>query len=160
VGSNDIATRLSENQEFVKDVAMKANTSLPIGTILIWWGVRSNIPSGWAPCDGTHPEPTWPETTPNLTGKVLVGMKAGDKPSIKEAHSINIPEPARELEAGGDAKLNWGLLARNWLLAESTYRDDFYERVKKVIPRMEDHILNISAENLPRGEVYFIIRYK
>lgn len=48
--------------------------SIPIGGIIMWSGTQSEIPTGWALCDGgTY----YGRTTPNLTNRFIVG--AGDQ---------------------------------------------------------------------------------
>ncbi|MGM9579789.1 MAG: hypothetical protein ACI3U2_00975 [Anaerovibrio sp.] len=47
-------------------VASQGSNTLPIGTILPYVGNLSDIPHGWALCDGTN-------GTPNLTGRFLQG---------------------------------------------------------------------------------------
>lgn len=47
---------------FVHDV-------LPYGTIVMWYGLISSIPAGWALCDGNN-------STPNLTDKFVICAKA------------------------------------------------------------------------------------
>ena len=48
--------------------------TIPVGGIILWSGTRSDIPSGWALCDGgTY----YGHTTPNLTNRFIVG--AGDE---------------------------------------------------------------------------------
>lgn len=47
-------------------VASQGSNTLPVGTILPYIGNLSDIPHGWALCDGTN-------GTPNLTGRFLQG---------------------------------------------------------------------------------------
>lgn len=42
---------------------------LPYGSIIMWYGAKSTVPSGWAVCDGTN-------STPDLTNVFLVGAGA------------------------------------------------------------------------------------
>ena len=39
---------------------------LPFGSIIMWYGVSSNVPSGWQICDGTN-------GTPDLTNRFVIG---------------------------------------------------------------------------------------
>ena len=43
-----------------------SNTSIPSGIIVLWSGLSSNIPEGYALCDGNN-------GTPNLTDKFVIG---------------------------------------------------------------------------------------
>jgi len=45
-----------------------ANSSLPLGAIVIWSGSVSSIPSGWQLCDGTN-------NTPDLRDRFVVGAR-------------------------------------------------------------------------------------
>jgi microcystin-dependent protein len=47
------------------------SAAIPSGTIWMWYGLSSNVPTGWAICDGTN-------GTPNLKGRVPVGVDAAD----------------------------------------------------------------------------------
>lgn len=47
----------------------QAESSFPIGSIILWYGTPANVPAGWAICDGTL-------GTPNLKGRVPVGFDA------------------------------------------------------------------------------------
>lgn len=47
-----------------------------VGQIIMWYGALSDVPTGWWPCDGTAaPNGV---TTPDLRGRVPVGLKSGD----------------------------------------------------------------------------------
>lgn len=161
VGANDVADRLTNNKQFSETIASKT-PSLPIGTVLIWHGNRTGIPTGWAFCDGSYPEQGWPKKSPDLSNQVLVGASADALFSNKPAIPLIIPEPERPLEAGGMAELNKGLGdgGRNVQFSTVDQGQPFYERVKTSIPKMSNHHIPIKVENLPRAEVYFIWRYK
>ena len=49
------------------------NNSLPIGSILIWSGTVTFIPTGWQLCDGTN-------GTPDLRGRFVMGVSSGENP--------------------------------------------------------------------------------
>jgi len=61
---------------------------MPVGGIILWSGLSTNIPSGWALCDGTN-------GTPNLinrfvvgaTGSYAVGASGGSKDAIVPSHT-------------------------------------------------------------------------
>lgn len=50
------------------------NNSLPKGTIVMWYGDQSSIPTGWELCDGGRAVNDPSMTKPNLMGRVPVGM--------------------------------------------------------------------------------------
>jgi hypothetical protein len=62
--------------------------TMPVGGIILWSGLSTNIPNGWALCDGTN-------GTPNLinrfvvgaTGLYAVGASGGSKDAIVPSHS-------------------------------------------------------------------------
>ena len=64
---------------------------MPVGGIIIWYGNTSNIPTGWALCDGNdYPlsDNSGNITTPNLSGNFIVSV--GDNGgSIYTAHDTN-----------------------------------------------------------------------
>ena len=47
-------------------ISSKGSSSVPPGSIISWYGNLSNIPSGFAYCDGTN-------ETPDLRGRIIVG---------------------------------------------------------------------------------------
>lgn len=162
-GAAQVAEDLSKNKDFTRAVADKA---LPIGTILIWYGERTKIPTGWASCDGTLPESNLSKATPNFCGRVLVGMKTvgmktDDMPQIVDAEAIKVHKPAWELKPGGGAGVNEGLgdggIHVHFDNVDS--KEPFLERVQQRIPA-EDLTTTLTANNLPRAEVFYIIRYK
>lgn len=57
---------------------------LPLGTIVLWYGSTSSIPSGWTLCDGNN-------STPNLMDRVVIGAggvyTAGTEYDIGSANS-------------------------------------------------------------------------
>lgn len=55
----------------VKPYDLQNAIGVPRGAILIWAGQKSDIPPGWALCDGTN-------GTPDLRGRFVVGHKASD----------------------------------------------------------------------------------
>jgi len=65
---------LSESDEKTETVSM----SLPIGTIIMWYGSTSTIPYGWELCDGTASVHNPSITKPNLMGKFPIGLSTID----------------------------------------------------------------------------------
>lgn len=47
-----------------------AEMAIPKGTVWLWYGVSTAVPSGWSICDGTN-------GTPDMRGRVPVGVDAG-----------------------------------------------------------------------------------
>lgn len=67
-----------------------SSNSLPIGAIIMFYGNTSNIPSGWALCDGkTHNG----VTTPNLTDRFIIGCSINN-PVGKSGGQINSTKDA------------------------------------------------------------------
>lgn len=59
-----------------------ASNLIPHGVILMWHGSSSNIPSGWALCDGQN-------STPDLRDKMVVS--SGTKYSPGSVESVDYP---------------------------------------------------------------------
>ena len=84
------------------------NSYYPKGTILPYAGLLSEIPNGWALCDGTN-------DTPDLTGRFLQGTKdemgkyieAGLPNITGGVYSISSTEGAREIGAKGAFKSDY-----------------------------------------------------
>lgn len=67
-----------------------SSNSLPVGAIIMFYGNTSNIPSGWALCDGkTHNG----ITTPNLTDRFIIGCSIYN-PVGKSGGQINSTKDA------------------------------------------------------------------
>lgn len=47
--------------------------SIPVGGIIIWYGLSTAVPAGWALCDGTG-------GTPDLRSRIVRGCAAGNNP--------------------------------------------------------------------------------
>lgn len=73
---------LSESDEEEEVVSV----SVPVGTILMWYGSTSTIPYGWEICDGTASVHNPSIMKPNLMGRFPVGLSTEDsnynKPGI------------------------------------------------------------------------------
>lgn len=65
---------LSESDEKTETVSI----SLPIGTIIMWYGSTSTIPYGWELCDGTASVHNPSIIKPNLMGKFPIGLSTID----------------------------------------------------------------------------------
>jgi hypothetical protein len=65
-GGVDLDPRRAANLSWV-EYRMKAylNQFFPIGTILMWSGLTTTIPAGWALCDGLN-------GTPNMAGRIVI----------------------------------------------------------------------------------------
>ena len=50
-----------------------ANSIVPTGTVVMWSSALSNVPAGWALCDGTN-------STPDLRDRFIVGHNDGVEP--------------------------------------------------------------------------------
>ncbi|MBI4717017.1 MAG: tail fiber protein [Planctomycetes bacterium] len=53
--------------------AAQTTNGVPAGVIVMWSGTRSNIPSGWALCDGAN-------GTPDLRDRFVYGISASEEP--------------------------------------------------------------------------------
>lgn len=65
---------LSESDEEKEVVSV----SVPVGTIVMWYGSTSTIPYGWEICDGTASVHNPSITKPNLMGRFPVGLSTED----------------------------------------------------------------------------------
>lgn len=65
---------LSESDEEKEVVSV----SVPVGTILMWYGSTSTIPYGWEICDGTASVHNPSIMKPNLMGRFPVGLSTAD----------------------------------------------------------------------------------
>jgi len=76
---------LSVVQLFMNKKETTSTTSLPAGSIMMWSGTTTDIPTGWAICDGT-------QGTPDLRGRFIVGVNPADNKNTSfatyEAKSI------------------------------------------------------------------------
>lgn len=57
----------------IADTIKDPTLLVPKGAIIMWSGLISNIPAGWALCDGTN-------GTPDLRDKFIYGVSAGENP--------------------------------------------------------------------------------
>jgi len=65
---------MSESDEDSEIVSV----SVPVGTIVMWYGSTSNIPYGWEICDGTASVHNPSILKPNLMGRFPVGLSTED----------------------------------------------------------------------------------
>lgn len=79
------------------DSALKASINLPRGIILMWYGSFSNVPEGWAPCDGgTYVAPNGElVVTPDLRDRFIVAAGLTYLPNTSggnssHTHNVNI----------------------------------------------------------------------
>ena len=69
---------LGENDVFFND------NQVPLGVIVAWSGDLSQIPEGWALCDGT-------ESRPDFRDRFILGAPAGQEPgTIGGSHTLNL----------------------------------------------------------------------
>lgn len=86
-GGNDntfVATTVPDHRDVTNTATNLVSSEwvhalLPYGSIIMWWGSKTNVPSGWAICDGDN-------GTPNLSDKFVVG--ASDDVSGKPASNV------------------------------------------------------------------------
>jgi microcystin-dependent protein len=93
----------------VKSPARSApSTVIPPGVVVMWSGLLSNIPNGWALCDGTN-------STPNLSGKFIMGPDSvhamhsfgGSANSTLVAHTHGIGSHTHPLNDPGHSHGLW-----------------------------------------------------
>lgn len=83
VGSGTARSNVSASRK-LEELHVPSNTYaslVPAGSIMMWYGSPSNVPKGWAVCDGgTYPRASGSGTiqTPDLSGRFVVG--AGSNP--------------------------------------------------------------------------------
>lgn len=71
-----------------KELAYSDSAGIPSGVIAMWSGQSTNIPDGWALCNGQN-------GTPNLTDKFVIGAGAGYTTGAtggKEKHTLTTSE--------------------------------------------------------------------
>ena len=72
------STATTVNDKTLADTTF-VHSILPYGSIIMWYGLKNNVPTGWKICDGSN-------GTPNLTNKFIiggstdVGVVGADKP--------------------------------------------------------------------------------
>jgi len=76
IGTQSPSERLEVNGN-IKATEFIGNGAIPIGGIIMWSGTTSNIPAGWALCDG---QTVNGHTTPNLKGRFIVGAGGSYSP--------------------------------------------------------------------------------
>ena len=84
--------RVSGNTTVNKDTTLNGNVEIPKwrGMITMWSGTITDIPKGWALCDGTN-------GTPDLRGKFILGMGQGKNPS-----GVNLTERRMNDQGGAE----------------------------------------------------------
>jgi hypothetical protein len=75
--SDDLASRLD-----TVEAQLEQTTALPTGAIILWSGKHTNIPEGWALCDGDN-------DTPDLTGRFVMGANAYRPAGTKGGNILN-----------------------------------------------------------------------
>lgn len=121
---------LNENSIPVSAVNGNLNQGTPIGTIVMWSGSISDIPNGWAICDGTS-------NTPDLRGKFVIGYDIRDPSFNNDMSGASfLIDPTTEHGAGnrrkaffiGDISDNgsWIDTSNNTQNANDVYNDNIY----------------------------------
>lgn len=103
-----------DNSTKLATTAFVFQNSVPVGAILMWSGLISAIPSGYALCDGTA-------GTPNLTDRMVlgagntysVGATGGNKDAVVVSHTHTISDPGHRHEVENYAGLSGGSPAIN-----------------------------------------------
>lgn len=91
------------------DAATLLAAQLPIGSIIMWHGLSSAIPSGWAICDGTS-------GTPDLRNKFVIGAGdayalndiggSADAVVVNHGHTASTNQQGSHYHAGGKLVMN------------------------------------------------------
>jgi hypothetical protein len=83
-GSDGHGHRLSSLESAVADIGSGQGTGagVPDGTIVMWHGAISTIPSGWFLCDGSN-------QTPDLRDRFVVGSGTPEIPAVPEVPEIS-----------------------------------------------------------------------
>ena len=83
--------------------ATNVSGPVPQGGIIMWAGLASNVPSGWALCDGT-------QGTPDLKGRFIVGAAAGasDVNAQGGQNSVTLTEAQMPMHNHGGGTDNGG----------------------------------------------------
>lgn len=75
-------------------------SSVPAGIITVWYGLDSQIPTGWLLCDGTN-------GTPDLRGRIPVGVDPSDadfdtvgKTGGEKEHTLTVSEMPSHRHSG------------------------------------------------------------
>lgn len=115
---------------------LTVNITNSIGTIVMWSGSKSEIPPGWALCDGKN-------KTPDLQGRFILGLKESEEPGQKggsEKHTHAVDDHAHpfsgtteKYEGGGQSGIGPRIL---------TYTHDH-----TFLGKTEKSLLNIHDEN-------------
>lgn len=85
--------------------AQSGGNTIPSGLIVMWSGLITNIPSGWALCNGTS-------GTPNLTNKFIYGVSSAQNPGATggdTTHSFSVP--MTDIISGGSSSSQIGYSA-------------------------------------------------
>lgn len=83
--------------------AKNADNGVPVGGVIMWSGEISEIPDGWALCDGT-------QNTPDLRGRFIVGYNSSDpdynaieNTGGEKAHTLTVNELPGHNHSGSTA---------------------------------------------------------
>lgn len=69
-----ITRSVSTNSDLLATTAF-VHDILPYGSIIMWYGSTSNVPTGWALCDGTN-------STPDLRDRFVIGASTGTTTTV------------------------------------------------------------------------------
>ena len=93
VNADDNTIKLGTGVIIAAKSSSDRGSSLPSGTILMWYGNENDVPDGWAICNGSN-------TTPDLRGRFVLGSGTGVNLTQriagqfggKETHQLSLAE--------------------------------------------------------------------
>jgi hypothetical protein len=155
------------------DALERAPQSWTRNQVIMWFGVITDIPTGWWPCDGTvAPDGV---TTPDLRGRVPVGLKSTDtdfdtlgetggaKSLPQHNHDMSHSHP---FDMGGptgiDGAPGGADDVNNDSPADVSVALDYHEHIGNVETITADTALNDAGQTAmpPYAVLHFIYRYQ
>jgi len=122
----------------------RAHIGVPVGGIIIWSGVATEIPTGWALCDGTN-------GTPNLAGRFIMGG-VRDTGATDTIHTTGIPS------AGGNI-YDWQQINNHVLVAiDSNYLRDESWTIDAQSRKLVTYNTDSTALAIPYYVLAFIMK--
>lgn len=126
-----------------------AGGGVPVGTIVIWSGTASNIPSGWALCNGQN-------GTPDLRGRFVLG--GGGTHTVgstggEETHTLTIAEMPEHSHTS--KKVGSSDVAKKWDTGDST------SLMMSAITKMSDTPSGSAGSSNPHNNMppYYVLCY-
>jgi hypothetical protein len=95
-------------EEVLANYRQSGDAGVPSGTIIMWWGVNTNIPPGWVYCDGTSGTPDLRDRFPKCTR--TVNDDGGDTGGLSTVSltEANMPGHNHAVDISGTANVQVG----------------------------------------------------